>query len=1789
MIRSNSTNARFGRRHTSSVLAGTTAMAAVLACGIAAEPVRAADACGAVAPDGTVECPSAGNPYRRGISYATPVDAEGAAIDLNVSLDADVVVKPRDSRRIRAGVDLSGSLDGSVTLDAAEGSKVRTDGRRQAGVRVVTESGDIAILAPAIVTHGNRSAGIVARSRAGGDIEIVADSVRTFGEHSRGIVARSRLGEIVIGAGDVRTFGGHADAIDARGGHVMVSIDGTVATEGDFSYGASLLATDGEAQLTLDGRIRTSGLGAWGADIEGAAGAMLSGGGTIRVEGSLAVGASVRSADGDAVIDLARVIATGPGSVAAVASSEYGDARITLGEARTSSDGLPAVSAVSTYGDASVTITGDARADGDHVVAVEVDAGGHAEAIVEDVATSGFGGRAIVAQGRSVQVTVNGTAASRGGADVEGHGATVLARGLVDDDGAGGDVVVTNAGRIVARGGNNAALLAEADNDLRIEGAGAFATHGANSAGIGAFAGGNLAIDIGDVRTTGDDSIGIDADTYANAHVVVGSVETRGAGSTGIRVSADGEIDLEAGRISTAGDNAIGAQLVALGDEGTIRASVGAISTLGARSHGISVVGEHALDVELTAADIVTTGERSSGIHIVRNNGGGGNFDIAVGSAATSGGVSDGVTLITDNVGQATIRADRLEVGGPDSAGIYAQASAMDVDVTVGSALATGERSAGIYANGANVVLHSTGTIEATGPGGRGIAVVTGGNADLAIDGDVTVTGDRSTAVAVLNTAAGGVTNVQATGDIVSSGYFTTGFSAGGEGSIVARLNNLSTTGDSLSAFAIIARSTAGDIDVAVHDVTMRGYSIDSSYIRSDAGNASMTVTGTYSTNMSGGIGLEALGLAAVSVNHMDITGYNVRAVTAIGGEARVAIAGTVDDRVQGTGYDAGAAIYVFGGGGDFSGLGLVENDGTVNTFAEGRTALEIEGVGSAALLGTGTVHTRGERATAVIMKARTGEILLDQAAIVTEGDLARGADITGSEGDVVIALDRVSTQGGFSDGVAIASLGEVAVDIGAIETSGAWSTGLRVSTSGGIAASLGEVATAGNRASAVQLSAEGDIDVAADGLISTAGNQAAGLFLLASGDISVAAEEIATEGALSHGVRAHGEGDALLRHFSIATAGAGADGINLIVTGAADLALGTVSTQGDMADGIDVRAGGAVRAVIGSATVGGADSRAVAIASDETIALELGLVRAEDPSALGVRAEAARSVSIAVAQGGGIVAAGDAILLSSGDGATLTNRGIVSAGGALVRATSGPVAIWNGGEMTGGLGLGDAADLVTNAGTMRLTGSAFGGGDDRLVNHGRLFLAGELDFGAGNDTFVNEGILSLAAAPGTGIGLRALAAGPITRAIAGLATFANDGLVDLRSGVAGDVLDLSGSFAGTGGSQVALDVRFGGTPTADRLVIAGAATGSTGIVLAPLDAPTAFQSGIVLVDAGAGTRADAFRLEGPTGFGLFASGLVFDAAASSFRLVTTPSGSAYRLLKVAEGARSAWLDSSDTVAAQLASGRGAGFWLAAGGRLDRRDQVRRFEAFGFGQDIDMGYEQDFFSTQFGYGLDRGALTLGVTAGYGNSTLGFGGSADRIDYDALNAGFYAALRSGRLQVDALAKYDRYDIAIAFQPLGAKAETDGSAFGARLQAGLRFGSSRFSVEPRLGLSYQRVDIDPLALAARVRFEDWNGGRGTAGLRLASLRPLGKASLKLYAEADYVRTLGKGAELSLATGAVTLQAQDARLPDHGIGKFGVEVATDRVTGFLEAFGRFGGDYRGGGARAGLRLAF
>lgn len=541
----------------------------------------------------------------------------------------------------------------------------------------------------------------------------------------------------------------------------------------------------------------------------------------------------------------------------------------------------------------------------------------------------------------------------------------------------------------------------------------------------------------------------------------------------------------------------------------------------------------------------------------------------------------------------------------------------------------------------------------------------------------------------------------------------------------------------------------------------------------------------------------------------------------------------------------------------------------------------------------------------------------------------------------------------------------------------------------------------------------------------------------------------------------------------------------------------------------------------------------------------------------------------------------GNGIVLSSATGSTFSNAAAIgpNTAGFAVAALGGPLQINNTGSLTSNIGFTGGADAVNNAGT--------------------FVVGANPDFGAGADVFSNSGTVRLTGGLST----------PAARVFTGLESFNNaGGLIDLRNGVAGDVLTLPGTFAATGASRIGIDAGLSGAAPSDRLVIGGAATGSTAL-LVDFAGPATLNPGIVLIEAGAGSQAGAFTLDGGArNFGLIEADLVFDAAANNFAIVGAPSIAVYRAAEFADAARNLWYKSADTWSAHMrelrdgawgsgAGSAGGGLWVQMHASRDNRGNIVQANNFGLARTFDVGFQQDYFGGQAGFDFggsagETGNFAFGVTGGYISSQVGFDRVTDRLSFDAFNGGAYATVNSGNLFVSVLGKYDYYKANSASQTGNYNASFNGDAYGAQAEVGFRLGSDAFFIEPIGTIAYVRTNLNDLEVGnSVVDFRNADGFRGKLGARLgASIAGSGANVVVLYAGGNYVHEFRDDDAIDFINGGQTVRIANGPRGDYGEGMIGVNIsATNQVSGFIEANGAKGSEFDAFGGRAGLRIRF
>ena len=955
-------------------------------------------------------------------------------------------------------------------------------------------------------------------------------------------------------------------------------------------------------------------------------------------------------------------------------------------------------------------------------------------------------------------------------------------------------------------------------------------------------------------------------------------------------------------------------------------------------------------------------------------------------------------------------------------------------------------------------------------------------------------------------------------------------------------------------------------------------------------------------TTASSNPGVQAVGNHAVTVNG----GTNTIITTTGTGAYGALISSNVDplsvtlDRINTSGVNA---------------IGLVANSAqgaiavrtnTISTSGAGAGGIDVDTDISPISINSGTITTVGVGATAIAATSNSGNIGITSSAISTIGAGALGIQAqTGGAGTITINSGSINTTGADASGIlATNKSGALLVTSGPVATIGASSDAINVTSSAGTATvNSGAITTIGANADGIVATGLNGANVTftsisttganANGVLIPAGSVPLGIPATASAMVN--GGSVSTVGATSDGVRAiAGTGTATVNVTgNVATQGPNSRGIVAVgPLGATVTNGGTITTTGLTSNGVDASSTtGPVAVTVRNVTTSGNGSQAVALnaAAGNATATVDGALRTTGTGANALTVNSGANAVVNLGSGATFsTVQGDYIRLNSVGASTLNTAATIgnNLNGFALVAAGGPVIINN----TGNLG----SDIVLTAGA------------DRINNSGTFTVGANPDFGAGADVFNNTGLVTLMAGATT----------VVSPVFTGLETFVNSGTIDLRNNRAGDTLILPGTYAGAGGT-LGLDITSNGTTTInDQLIVGGAATGTTTIALNQLagSAPV-FNSGTVLVNAGAGSSATAFGLaNGGIDNGFVRYQVGFDAAGNNYLLTAAPSDTALRTLNYGEGIRSLWLKSADAVSGQLRARRdtmwsqGGGdttgrLWMQIHGSEETREGQRDFNAFGQSRFTNTGYQQDYFGGQLGFDIsgssgERGGFAFGVTGGYVNSSLNFAGSADRIKFDVANAGLYASYSSGNLFFNALGKYDHYWAKASATGADFQQDFSGNIYGARAEMGLRFGSDSFFIEPAASISYMKNDTNDLTpLGTNIAFDDDDGLRGRIGGRIGGLVDIGGPKMALYAGANYVHEFKGRDNVTFTSGNQTLTYTNDRLRDYGEATVGVTISqNESVSGFFEAnYVRSFSDtndlrgIEGFGGRAGIRFKF
>jgi hypothetical protein len=375
--------------------------------------------------------------------------------------------------------------------------------------------------------------------------------------------------------------------------------------------------------------------------------------------------------------------------------------------------------------------------------------------------------------------------------------------------------------------------------------------------------------------------------------------------------------------------------------------------------------------------------------------------------------------------------------------------------------------------------------------------------------------------------------------------------------------------------------------------------------------------------------------------------------------------------------------------------------------------------------------------------------------------------------------------------------------------------------------------------------------------------------------------------------------------------------------------------------------------------------------------------------------------------QAGGTITGGLAAIAFQGTGAVrIDNSGTLRALSTVAvdaSASAGALTLVNasGGTIVGGVRGSALADTFTNS-----AGATFA-------------LEGlPSDAGAGTDTLVNDGLITLAAA-----------GAPVQLGFLGLETLRNTatGQISLQGRGAGDVLTIAGpaAYVGSGG-LLTVDATLGlAAIRSDRLVIGGAASGTTRVRIADTEAASwgSYDPvGAVVVQAGS-AAAGAFALDGgPVRKGLFSYDLAANADRTQWRLISRPTVEAVELGSFVSGVHQVAQAGGARFAAGSRAGA-SGWWGSADwSGLSRKDVSAFTDAVGGATTVfDAGYDLGTASATLGYGwsfpLANDAswqIGAGLTGLRGEQEFAASGNQTRMTGLAL--GVSGGYRAGGLRV-----------------------------------------------------------------------------------------------------------------------------------------------------------------------------
>ncbi|WP_109355686.1 hypothetical protein [Sphingorhabdus sp. EL138] len=1753
-----------------------------------------------------------------GAISVTTADVTGATYDgifvANSGAGADLVIDSsagsvsgamgvdflgRSHAGIYASQQRAGALN--ITVDQVSGG-AGIDANATTGATTIT-------LASTAVVTGLTGIGIDARS-TGGAITVQGSSGDVVGA-TDGMFVRSG-GEITVDTLDSVT-GNAGDGLDlaSAGGAINVNAVDTVLGTGGFGI---LADSDG-------GDISITGSGLVGA-IEGTAGSAIYANATGGVGGAITItgngdvsgsnyGISARTdGAGSILVDSSAGSVTGSSRGIGVFNSGSGALSITTADVTGSNDtGILAFN----FG-TSLTIDSSAGGVSGNSFGITATNRGPGALSLTTADVTGTTYDAIYANnyGTDTDLTIDSSAGSVSGgtgtdlsgrriSGIRANQRTTGSLNITVDEVSGGVGIDANAttGATTITLASTAVVtgLVEAGIEARSMG-GAITVQGSSGDVVGATdgmyvrsGGGDIAVDTLD-SVTGNAGDGLDLGSAGGAITVNAVDAVLGTGGFGIRADSDG------GDITVTGNGLVG------GVEGTAGSGILAQAN-GGPGGNILIAGN---------GDI-----RGAGITASTDGAGSITIDTSTGSVAGD--------INANNRGSGGLSVTTADVTGNFTNGVRARTFGTGLTIHSSAGSVSG-RERGIEASNYGSGALSITTAAVAGSNFEAILAINGASAtDLTIDtsaGDVSG-GSRGILANSQGTGAFSLTTADVTGS-VSDGIYAVNSVAGADmlidtsAGIVSGQAGANFSGR-LFAGVFANQQSAGALNITVNQVS-GGAGIDAN---ATTGATTITLASTAVVTGLTGAGIDAQsigGSITVQGSSGDVVGAtDGMFVRSMGGDI------TVDALDSVTG-NAGDALDLASAGG---GITVNAVDAILGTGRDGILA-DSDG-GDIAITGNGLTGdisgTSGNGITAYAGGGTGGAITITGNGDITASDDGIFAYTNGS-GSITIDTSLGSVSGG-GKGIFADNFGSGALSITTADVTGASSEGIMAlnigtsltidNTAGSVSGATHGIIAINGGSGALSLTTADVTGATYDGIFAINGSGTDVIVDSSAGSVT-GGTGLGTFGRLVSGIYANQQNagtlnitvDQVSGGIGIdANATTGATTITLdstaVVTGLVEAGIdarstgGAITVQGSSGDVVGATDGMYVRSMGGVITVDNLDSVTGQMGDGLDLASSGGAITVRDVDAItgiggnGILADATGGAGgdVLITGVGDVMGSLAGIVASvDGDGtvtAGLTGMTFGAANGFDVSTEGGAVSVNNSGALSGGtfafIASGANTGPITLANSGTVTGPVqFAGGDDSFTNSGLFQVRGTSDFGAGADMFENLAGGTVSAEAAT--------------SLIGIETFRSAGLITLVGQAASGSLSIDGDFVGADGT-LELDVDFAGT--ADQLIIGGAASGTTSILVNDVSAGAGLGDAITLVDAAGGSLEGAFELATQSlSFTPFvALDLTFDAGNNDYLISRRFTSSVAEGVKLAEGAQSLWYRSTDAWAQHRASTRldaenVSPHWLTFYGNVANREDDTMGTGLMLPTANDLDYSQDFFGLQAGYDLASEAgdgFAAGVTTGYLSSNIRFTSRGNSARFEVFNIGLSASYSSGGFYADGLIKYDIINGNLNDPRAGGfRGDADGDALGIRAQVGYRFGNDGFFIEPQVSLDYQETSLDDIVIEdIRFDFGSIDGLRGIAGLRLGgkSQRANG-TGIGYYLGASVVHEFKDGAPVNFSFGPDAIALTNNEIGTYGRIETGMTLfGNGPLSGFIEAQADVSGGYMSYGGQAGVRIKF